>query len=918
MRIGLVFLLLVVAPGLAGAGPDAPSLQAEVLALLEREFPSWQKQAPDALLERALEEAERTLPDRIEVRGPSGGTVWLRARAHGQVEELALPMPNRLAQLPALLLQAQGFVLSHLPPADPELRQEAELALVRGVLTQADPHAQLLPEDLPGGARVDASERPGGIGIVLGARDGFLTVVSVLAGSPADRAGIRAGDRVLEVEQHGTLGLPVHQAARWMKGPVGSRANLTVLRGGDLTPRAFTLVRRDVATPLVRGQVLREAQGQRIGYLRIDSFLPPTAGDVRGRIVRMLPDQPDFLGLVLDLRDNGGGLLDQAVQVADLLLDNGRIVSLRGPHIGSETVEARSYRQITQAPVIVLINEHTASAAEIVAAALRINRRALIIGSPSYGKTTIQSIFPLSGGNALKLTVAQFTTGGTDSLGRVVPHILVSPVLLQPESGRVAGLASGRAGSGTARSADPADAAPLAILNPLLDGRPVPANKAAEPGRPAAKGPPANDFELDLARMILFANHRRDFRALVQTGVEVAAAEQGRQQGRLQASLKHAGIDWSGGAPPDRPAAHVEDWLVEQRQFGNMPWAGVRGPVAQGAELRITVAVRNRGSTPLHRVLAVLRTDAPGLDGLEFPVGLVLPGEARTASVVARLADVQPAGVERLEVRVMTADGQDVGARQMLLPIDAGPAPGLRVGLRMEGSVRPASQSASTGTATGLSVDIYPSGTLGEIGLAINRGRSSVLWQSRAWEVFPALAGAPTHHFVLPMRAAPSRDGGEPELWVRVLGLPDNALALSRPVPWQAIRSGEAQLLEAPTIDAVELPRLNAPSPITLTLRMRDDRGVTAWLVWLNGRKAFDRFSGAQAATPVTEVALPLKLREGRNLVTIEARDDDGFSSRRSYVFWHSREAALAGQISASAQRDPAGSWPAREETTRP
>jgi carboxyl-terminal processing protease len=279
---------------------------------------------------------------------------------------------------------------------------------VRGMLAELDPHSQYLDPREYNEIRISTSGTFTGIGLEVQAEAGRIMVVSPIEGTPADRAGIRAGDTILAidgmvVDQHN-----VSQTIALMRGPAGSRVRLSVARDGQPEPLAFDLQRSAVEVHSVRSHLLDSG----FGYARITRFTDTTAKDLRRAIAELNRQTADGLrGLVLDLRDNPGGVVDAAVEVADSFLDHGLIVTASGrTRDATFRHEAVPGDLLAGAPLVVLVNGGSASASEIVAGALQENHRATIAGTRTFGKGSVQTVIPLSEGSAIKLTTARYFT----------------------------------------------------------------------------------------------------------------------------------------------------------------------------------------------------------------------------------------------------------------------------------------------------------------------------------------------------------------------------------------------------------------------------------------------------------------------------------------------------------------------------
>jgi carboxyl-terminal processing protease len=306
--------------------------------------------------------------------------------------------------------------------------RELVYGAIEGMMSRLDPHSVFMRPDVYRQMRDDTSGEFDGLGLEVTLRDGVVTVVSPVADSPGERAGIRPGDRVLSIDGAPTKDLPLGEVIRRMKGPAGSRSVLELMRDGFSTPQRLTLVRDRVRTQPVEHRVL-DAE-RRYAYVRVKTFQERTDHALERALQSTRTAlRGDLRGLVLDLRNNPGGLLEQAIGVADVFLASGVIVTTEGR--GRRNVEVRrAHEKGTEPsyPLIVLVNKGTASASEIVAGALQDHGRAVIMGTPTFGKGSVQTIIELEDGSGLKLTVARYYTPKHRSIQElgVSPDVVVA------------------------------------------------------------------------------------------------------------------------------------------------------------------------------------------------------------------------------------------------------------------------------------------------------------------------------------------------------------------------------------------------------------------------------------------------------------------------------------------------------------
>jgi carboxyl-terminal processing protease len=299
---------------------------------------------------------------------------------------------------------------------------------INGMLTTLDPHSGFMPPEMYQEMRIDTRGEFGGLGIEITIRDGILTIVSPIEDTPAFRAGLAAGDQILKIEDRFTKDMTIMDAVKLMRGAKGTAITITIVRDSFERPREFTLVREVIKVRSVRAHTLEDGYG----YVRLAQFQERTAEDLLLSLGQLRAENGGRLaGLILDMRNNPGGLLDQAVRVADVFLDNGLIVYTEGREEGSRMRFSAQGKGTEPAyPMVVLINNGSASAAEIVAGALQDHERAIILGTQSFGKGSVQTIIPLGDDSGLRLTTARyFTPQGTSIQATgITPDILVSQV----------------------------------------------------------------------------------------------------------------------------------------------------------------------------------------------------------------------------------------------------------------------------------------------------------------------------------------------------------------------------------------------------------------------------------------------------------------------------------------------------------
>ena len=307
-----------------------------------------------------------------------------------------------------------------------ELIQKA----IQGMVQSLDPHSSLLPLEAYEDLQIDTKGKFTGIGIHITMQDGFVTVISPIEDTPAYKAGIKARDRIIKVD--GESAKDLREAVKMMRGPKGTPVVVTILREGVKKPLEFELIRDVIPIQSVKSIKLEPGYG----YIRLSNFTGTTTNELEQALEKLENSDGPLKGLILDLRNNGGGLLNQSIKVADLFLDEGKILSIKGRNKKNTKVFKASASSIVRDyPLVVLINGGSASASEIVAGALQDHKRALILGTTSFGKGSVQTVETLRDGAGLKLTIARYYTPNDRSIQAkgIKPDIYLKLRRLDPD-----------------------------------------------------------------------------------------------------------------------------------------------------------------------------------------------------------------------------------------------------------------------------------------------------------------------------------------------------------------------------------------------------------------------------------------------------------------------------------------------------
>lgn len=339
------------------------------------------------------------------------------------------PQPSR-SEATYKQLELFARVLSYVQNNYVEEVDEQQLmhGAIKGMLDTLDPHTQFMPPDVFKEMKIDTSGEFGGLGIEIAKKNDNIVVVAPIDDTPAQRSGIRSGDQIVKIDDESTRNMELARAIQKMRGPAGKKVLLTIMREGFTAPREFAIIRDHIRIASVESALYGG-----IGHVKVKNFQDRTDASLFKELEKLRAQNggKELRGLVLDLRNNPGGLLDQAVAVSDRFLPGGLpIVSTRG-RSATQVTEERAKERDTERPypVVVLVNTGSASASEIVAGALQDHRRAVVIGTPTFGKGSVQTVIEMEDGSGLKLTIARYYTPS----GRSIQEKGILPDFVVPE-----------------------------------------------------------------------------------------------------------------------------------------------------------------------------------------------------------------------------------------------------------------------------------------------------------------------------------------------------------------------------------------------------------------------------------------------------------------------------------------------------
>ena len=607
-------------------------LSDSILSIIQSYYVDAARVDNRGLLDSAL--AAISTHERIHT-GSSSGAVWVQVDDEDRQIFTIKEQPSYQEVVAIVAAISRLLDRHHLSLATGESEGKnasGSIMLLNGMLAELDAHSALLSPDAYRELRQGTEGSFGGLGVLVGIRDNLLTVIKPLPHSPAQRAGIRRFDHILGIGGMFTYGFSLDDLVEYMRGEPGSQVLLTMLRDGALAPIDMKLKREVIHVDSVTAKEIDKG-GLKVLHLTIESFASRTSREVLSAIKKYKLKHHGILnGLILDLRSNPGGLLDQAVQVADLFLDSGVIVTTKGRR--EEVERAGSGFDEMGYPIVVLLDGDSASASEIVAGALQDHQRAVVVGQPSFGKGSVQTVFELPSERALKLTIARYYTPAGRSIQNVgiIPDVWLQPIAKNDDNDHMFGSYRYKNERFLKNH----------LVNDLPGQAGTPANEHAELRRSyylrdsdassSSSDTPGPDREMDFAVKIIDKVHSA-YGDRLPAGTQRASHWLGLAGPVLNSAASALDVE----AVTWLKAKHHVDWKTRQNPL--IPKVEIRlneknpHEIVPGEAVTLNYIIDNHESVPLAHASLFIRSEVSGFDTKEVLLGEIPAGAHQSGSV---------------------------------------------------------------------------------------------------------------------------------------------------------------------------------------------------------------------------------------------------------------------------------------------
>jgi carboxyl-terminal processing protease len=746
---------------------------------------------------------------------------------------------------------------------------ELELITLSAIMSGLDPHSIVLQPSNYAEFNENTRGRFAGVGIVIGLREKQLTITSLMKGGPAERAGLLIGDQVREIDGESTKKMSLSAIMQGLRGEIGSNMGLTVQRAGEEV--TFDLQREDIQISSSDSVDLHFDGRIPVRYIRLKLFQEDTSADLE----KKLENLDSVAGLILDLRGNPGGLLQEAVRVSDLFLPpKKRIVSTQ---TNTSLTSYDSHQllispRIQTIPIVILVNRQSASASEIVSAALRANNRAIILGEKTFGKGSVQSIWGMPGNFGLKMTIARYLTPDNLSIQDVgvQPDLQLAPLYLPENRIHLRSLQQ-KATSGNY------------ILHYLRDI----ADEETDIDKPLNAADLANDDYVRIAVRLLSEHvpNQEDMKATLARSHSILQSQ--AEMEVVEEIARQVELDWSLSF---RTHTEIPDLQISFEQKDDRGvWQGITQPFASDRTLRIKIQLENKDSMPMERALVVSESSEDWLDDLEFPFGKLEGGEKDLWTHDIALDQQENFSWLPLDLVALAGEDQELLRIFFLWSVIPDENPKFSLGFKLIDNGTAGSfgngdglpQSGET-VAIEVNLEMQEIEKLAEVVLRIGSSEDSLVWLQDRVEWKSLKRGESYQEYLLVRIPQEVQDLGR---WQVALFGPRLDQALWN-YHWIGDQGPDANA-EPPVVQTSfqrdDLPILTNDKDLIWHLELLDQDGLKDLLCFVNGRK-LNYFNLNKKITAELVWKSPLEL--GKNLIELVARDTKGVSVRHQWQIW--------------------------------
>lgn len=893
----LVILILFVIPFSASANRFVPKsdLIQIVLNFVENQYVDPNRLVPEKMLEGALENLSRNLAPVVTFYEKKGNKVYATVKVDRFKKEFIFSSLNNLSELNRALQEIVRFTKQHIDKNDP--MEDVDYAAINGFLKKLDPHSSLLIPDIYSEFSTDTQGSFGGIGVMIGLREGKLTIISPIDGTPGSQAGLKAKDHIVQINDESTVNMSLIDAVKRMRGQKGSKVDLYIMRKGFTSKKKFTITRGIIKITSLDSSVLELDKG-RIGYIKLKRFQQNTLDEMNRALKSMDFDLSDFKGIILDLRNNPGGLLDQAIRVSDRFLPSGVIVSTAGLDPSSSVdYKANWFHTIKRLPLVILVNNGSASASEIVSAALKKNKRALLIGGQTFGKGSVQQIFNMRDGSALKLTISKYLTPGKSSIQSVgvTPDIALTPYQVTRDFVRIVPTENhyteAELDEAFSEWGNTQEEAWKKLFYYYEDDDSKKEDEEEDEADLKAGMKQENlmkDYSVSLATEILQKNTTKSYDSLKKTAEKILLSQDIKQKKKLENRLNDLGILWK-DFPSRKTSIQVESWLEINTGTEEKPdWKKTK-TIKADSTYRLYLKAKNQGKSTVSKLIAVSKSEEETFNDKQLVFGSLKPGDTNSWYLPLDI----PASIINQDILVdfvfKDANGKEVENYEKLLNIKSQNDPFYSYSLKFfdngdhdskgngNGKAEPGETIAAELTL------INKKGVISEgVTALLKNGEGTRVYLKKGRNSFKELKEGKAYkaYYLFDLKEYPLDNQLDFSLDILDGTFPLSSLNQKLRIDLTK-ELNQSYSNEAPDIQVGNYPLSTAKERITLSGSIADDKSVKEAYIFVNEKKVYYQNFFSNKTNGKVTFKTKIDLNEKVNKIAIFARDEEKVVGRK-------------------------------------
>ncbi|MFH1652566.1 MAG: S41 family peptidase [Pseudomonadota bacterium] len=868
-------IILLLIPFSSFAVPPTGIITAKSLGAVEKHYLDRKDIRPRELLDAALENLQYNIPE-FQIIKSSSSSITVKVGFASKNFKIS---PNvTLKEVPTFLFHIYKFLEANY---DGDIKQDQfEPLAIDGILSKLDAHSSLLIPKIYSEFNIGTKGEFGGLGMVVGLKDGKITVISPLDDTPASKVGMRAGDRIVQIENESTINMSLTEAVNMLRGPVGTKVTIVIERGAGEKIK-LEMKRAKIHIDSVKSKLISSRPSNKIGYIKIKNFQSNTDEDV-AKALKKFDTGGKMTGLIIDLRNNPGGLLDQAAKICDHFLESGVIVSTVAA--GNKFMDKENAHKTGTEPtypIVILINQGSASASEIVAKTLQNNSRAIVMGENSFGKGSVQTIFDLGDNYALKLTIAKYLASGTTEIKKegITPDIELTPLFAEKDTINIIPDEKKDYGEDSTKKKDAVKKVPtekskysLSFLDKKTEKDWEKISKEEHAKEPNI----ADDFAVNLAIKLLTNDNIKKVPKVIE---ELSNEE----QQKLTSALSSLNIDWSVGKKPLKAQPNLTDSL----NIFNSNKSKKLESIQSGDAVNLVLTLTNNGKETLHRVIANTTSENPYFNELEFVFGTLKPGESKSWTREVKIPLAMPQ--QEVEIKFENKYGRNAksaGEFSKSITLTSAPSPRFMFSYKFSGvkTNSPVPQKKNLNLKLKVS-NLGPGATSDESVATLSTESPETVFIQKGRVDIPQLKPGESKSIDFSFYIQPDTKTEVAQLEL-ILFDSKNLVSISKKIQLNLtngkITPPESVQYQAPKITLSNIPKTSTSATLNLKGKIEDDEIVKDYYVFVGREKlVYSLFPRAKNEAVFTTT---LPLEKGNNLITVIARDQHRLSSSKSFI----------------------------------